>query len=184
MGSEPVVWEAHISELTRHDGRWQHVWNAFLNSCTVPSDVESFPGHPRHPEGPQSRACKEAFERCFAEPQPVNDTMKESMRKFSKALGYRRPRQWTLSDGKFQRSHADEEVAVRDGLAGILEGYVGRRGNFFYPPHGYRGWHTNFLDPRGWRLYLVHNVPSGSSSFRYRHPRTGVVRPETRTLHR
>lgn len=41
---EPVVWEAHISELARRDARWSNIWALFLTSCTIPEDVSKFPG--------------------------------------------------------------------------------------------------------------------------------------------
>ena len=42
---EPVVWEAHISDLTRRDSRWSNIWALFLHSCTIPEDVDQhYPG--------------------------------------------------------------------------------------------------------------------------------------------
>ena len=34
--------------------------------------------------------------------------------------------------------------------------FIGIRGWFWYPPKGFREWHTNMYDPSGWRLYIVH----------------------------
>ena len=41
------------------------------------------------------------------------------------------------------------------------------RGNFFYPPSGFREWHTNYRNP-GLRAYCVFCDESFSSSFNYR----------------
>jgi len=47
-------------------------------------------------------------------------------------------------------------------------------GNFWYPPGGYMGWHTNLRTP-GWRLYLTRADEPGRSFFRYRDPVTGEI---------
>ena len=33
---------------------------------------------------------------------------------------------------------------------------LGNSGQFFYPPGGFRTWHTNVWDGLGWRGYIVH----------------------------
>ena len=53
---------------------------------------------------------------------------------------------------------------------------VRSRGFAYFPPHGYQAWRKNAFDKAGsYRLVLVHNVPTGRSFFRYRHPSTGLV---------
>jgi hypothetical protein len=43
------------------------------------------------------------------------------------------------------------------------------RGNFFYPPGGFREWHTNSINP-GWRAYCVFSDEAKTSSFNYLSP--------------
>ena len=91
--------------------------------------------------------------------------------------------EWVLSKGKYIRDGiGEEEDQVRELLGPIL-GSVERKnkikhsGNYYFPPNGYKSWSKNALaSSEGWRLYLVHNVPTDKSSFRYRHPTTGLVR--------
>jgi hypothetical protein len=37
-------------------------------------------------------------------------------------------------------------------------------GQFFYPPGGFRIWHTNCFDGLGWRGYIVHVDQDGKSA--------------------
>ena len=57
------------------------------------------------------------------------------------------------------------------------------RGFFYYPPQGWREWHSNWNTP-GWRMYLVSNTVDRGSSFFYRDFRTGSVvhREEPRAI--
>ena len=48
------------------------------------------------------------------------------------------------------------------------------RGNFFYPPGGFREWHTNSINP-GWRAYCVFSDESSLSSFNYINPASGSL---------
>jgi hypothetical protein len=48
------------------------------------------------------------------------------------------------------------------------------RGNFFYPPGGFREWHTNSINP-GWRAYCVFSDESSPSSFNYINPASGSL---------
>lgn len=45
-------------------------------------------------------------------------------------------------------------------------------GFFWYPPGGFREWHTNAYNAYGWRLYLVYVEEEGKSSFNFIHPKT------------
>jgi len=47
-------------------------------------------------------------------------------------------------------------------------------GNFWYPPGGCMGWHTNLRTP-GWRLYITRADAPGRSFFRYRDPASGAI---------
>ena len=41
------------------------------------------------------------------------------------------------------------------------------KGLFYYPPGGFREWHTNMLDDTSWRLYYIHATEVNKSWFRY-----------------
>jgi len=41
------------------------------------------------------------------------------------------------------------------------------KGLFYYPPGGFREWHTNIHDDTSWRLYYIHATEDGESWFRY-----------------
>jgi hypothetical protein len=85
---------------------------------------------------------------------------------------------WSPSQGKYSRQY--NAVSSNQHITHILqqlcqifhEPHLPHRGNFYYPPNGYREWHTNQFDPSGWRLYLIHTVPTGCSLFRYHLPST------------
>lgn len=171
---EPAVWEAHISHLMRHDPRWQRIWTTFVKHCSVPEDVESFPGHKTQEETPRGRQHMAAYDRCLKDPETFNDMMKEYASRVGKAFRMSPRRdEWRLARGKYTRHMAEVEDNIAEDLSLILGGQATNRTNFYYPRKGFRSWHTNSLDMVGWRVYLIHNI--GNSSFRYRHPQTGVV---------
>jgi hypothetical protein len=51
-------------------------------------------------------------------------------------------------------------------------------GQFWYPPGGFMGWHTNERSP-GWRLYINYADEPGKSFIRYRDPASGAVVTKT-----
>jgi hypothetical protein len=181
------VYEFHIQDLIRHDERWREVWIEFLQSCTVPH--QPLPHH-----------SMEEYERTKLSPPKVfSDTIREVILKLRRRWIHRRPRGrrgsaeaeaevgheevpddgWYPSDGKYCREHG-QSPHIRAALTTLNQIFHDnlppQRGNFFYPTNGYREWHTNRFDPHGWRLYLVHTIPSGCALFRYQN---SVNRDET-----
>lgn len=66
-----------------------------------------------------------------------------------------------------------------DALENVFGGEVRFSGSMWYPPSGYRLWHTNETQP-GWRMYLIDfdedfDDPQHTSFFRYLHPETGEL---------
>ncbi|MFH8788280.1 Nif11-like leader peptide family natural product precursor [Streptomyces roseoverticillatus] len=64
-------------------------------------------------------------------------------------------------------------------LEGLFGGEVRFSGALWYPPAGYRLWHTNEDQP-GWRMYVIDTdrpfeTPEKSSFFRYMNPRTQEI---------
>jgi hypothetical protein len=74
------------------------------------------------------------------------------------------------------RSHVDRLVVAKLRRC-FRDGWrlgIGNSGNFWYPPGGFMGWHTNLSTP-GWRLYINVVDEPGKSFFRYREPSTGEI---------
>ncbi len=81
--------------------------------------------------------------------------------------------------------HAEYESYLRSKtrLVSTLDRFFGEEvrfsGSLWYPPGGYRAWHTNQTQP-GWRMYLIdfdgpEAEVAGKSFFRYMDPRTGEL---------
>lgn len=77
----------------------------------------------------------------------------------------------------------DDYLAAKTRVIGALEDVFGDEirfsGSMWYPPSGYRLWHTN-KDQPGWRMYLIDfdddfTDPEQTSFFRYRHPESGEL---------
>lgn len=71
------------------------------------------------------------------------------------------------------------ELRLFNDLIRVVSDYFGTlcdpRGNYYYPPGGFRTWHTNQFDAPGWRMYLVDVEQDEQSYFRYLHPKTGEL---------
>jgi hypothetical protein len=82
--------------------------------------------------------------------------------------------------------HVEHELYVpyfraKTRIISALERFFGDEvrfsGSMWYPPNGYRAWHTNETQP-GWRMYLIDfdatgTEIAGKSFFRYMNPQTG-----------
>jgi hypothetical protein len=82
------------------------------------------------------------------------------------------------------------KVRVIESLEGVFGSEIRCSGNLWYPPGGYRLWHTNETQP-GWRMYVVDLGDSDGEDgdgprpfFRYQSPSTGelVTLPERRRI--
>jgi len=65
-----------------------------------------------------------------------------------------------------------EQAAFAAPLKKLLGQEVLVRGNFFYPPGGFKEWHTNMHHEPGWAMYIVHVEEDHQSWFRYIDPLT------------
>jgi nitrogen fixation uncharacterized protein len=77
----------------------------------------------------------------------------------------------------------DDYLAAKTRVVAALEDVFGDEvrfsGSMWYPPSGYRLWHTNEDQP-GWRMYVIDvdedfPDPGNTSFFRYQHPDTGEL---------
>jgi hypothetical protein len=175
-----VIYEFSIHELSKFDHRWGDIWTEFLLSCTTPT----------HPLPPQNH--QEFLRNKTLPPKIFKDTVMEIWLKVKNRINHNRVHMrgrrapdegdnedgWVPSHGKYSRQY--NAVSSNDHITRILQlicqifsdPHIPHRGNFYYPPNGYREWHTNQFDPFGWRLYLIHTNPTGCSLFRYHLPST------------
>jgi hypothetical protein len=165
-----VVYELYLKDLQFLDQKWSLFSHFFLKSCTKPENNVL----PNHSNSTYLRAKN-------GEPRKILDTSHEFM---SKSASFCRKinanDDWSASNGKFQRDRASNHDVIMANryLNSILNTPLDnhQRGNFYYPPQGYREWHTNQFDVHGWRLYVVHTVPDGCAQFNYVDPQTGEVK--------
>lgn len=73
-----------------------------------------------------------------------------------------------LNDEVIHVKRALDQIVARKAAAELKLGRISVRpsGQFWYPPGGYMGWHTNSGAP-GLRLYISHAAEPGKSFFRY-----------------
>ena len=66
------------------------------------------------------------------------------------------------------------KIKKDDGLIELIQETFGSNlesnptGYFWYPPKGFRNWHTNRLDRRGWRIYLTYTYEDDQSWMSYK----------------
>ncbi len=72
----------------------------------------------------------------------------------------------------------DRKARMADLIAAVSE-FFGTpcrcQGDYWYPPGGFRDWHTNKYDATGWRLYIVDVDLPARSYFRIKNPRTQQI---------
>lgn len=187
-----ALYEFSIHDLIANDPRWNTVWTEFLSSCTTPSLPlihHNYQEYNRNKTSPP-RIWRDNL---------LEIWLKMRRRFFHQRRRRRRGRVpggrqnedaeqqirmeddddddgWYPSDGKYSRRYDGENHHITKALQQLSsifnEPMIAHRGNFYYPPNGYREWHTNQYDPLGWRLYLVHTIPTSCAIFRYRLPHT------------
>lgn len=69
-----------------------------------------------------------------------------------------------------KKEHSYLTKVIENRLSHELKSNVINEGIFFYPKHGYRGWHTNIHDRIGWRMYVVLTKAIEKSFFRALNP--------------
>jgi hypothetical protein len=180
------VYEFNINELSELDHRWALVRDYFFASCTVPEDQMLPRYHRSWYERAKNGNPKPYADSNFELTNKILSSGRMACRRFFRMMGMRpnrttQMREWYPNNGKFQRctGYSRTITAAREVVSNILNenlNVASQRGDFYYPNGGYREWHSNQYDPHGWRLYIVHTVPSGCASFQY-------VDPHTKTRH-
>jgi hypothetical protein len=81
------------------------------------------------------------------------------------------------SNGKFQCGNKKLKSELHNIIKNIYgDEFIELRGWFWYPPKGFREWHTNRYDPPGWRIYLLSVEEDNKSWFLLRDPKTGELK--------
>ncbi len=83
----------------------------------------------------------------------------------------------SLLDRRVNRLRGNLDAAIEQRLRGLFPDdrvQSLNSGDFWYPPGGYMGWHTNSQVP-GWRLYVTRTDTPDQSFFRYCDPENGEI---------
>jgi len=86
---------------------------------------------------------------------------------------------WHVRNGKYQHLIQDKSFPNyywrEQEMVELYNIGTDARGNFYYPPGGFREWHTNRIHVPGYRMYFVACVGDGESYFNYINPDTDEV---------
>ena len=163
-----LVYNFNIVDLVKVDDRWDKVWSKFISSCSRPTVIHC-----------QQGVYSSTYDRTINEPpRLILDSIEEFFSFLKKVFcgysgGSMSNNGWVWHKGKYRRNgaHNSDIYLATKSLEEIFESRLNGelRGNFYYPPKGFREWHTNKYDRHGWRLYLVHTSSS------HRHSKSCVV---------
>jgi hypothetical protein len=86
---------------------------------------------------------------------------------------------WMLNSGTLVHKYI-KTLSIKYSYESKGETIEGIKGLFYYPPGGFREWHTNMFDDTSWRMYYINATEDGKSWFRYVPPGTNktVVVPD------
>jgi cbb3-type cytochrome oxidase subunit 3 len=150
-----------INMLSLKDERWKEVYKQFKQLQTKPSKLHVFTPD----EQDKSIASKS-----HPEPSSVIDNREKQAKKSGTSTDV--SEDWYWMGGKWARKLDNSKYeGIRVLLSQIFNSPVTIRGIFYYPPGGYREWHSNRYDPPGTRLYLI-GKGDGESAFYYHHKYT------------
>lgn len=105
-------------------------------------------------------------------------------------LGKYQPEEVQIRKGVLRRQQLPHRVASgyvkldqrKERMAELIEEvsrFFGEKchcqGDYWYPPGGFRDWHTNKYDTSGWRLYIIDVDAPAESYFRIKSPATGEI---------
>ena len=157
-----------MSQLIEMDPRWNIIKETFIHLCTKPDDTVVF-----------SEKEQKVFEESHAYPESFDEIDRWEHEYRMKGTVAVNDNTWTRCFGKYSIWSTTVQRDPRFARLGhyirhILGGNVQLRGVFYYPPGGFREWHSNKYDPPGYRLYLVRSM--GDSTFQYINQNKEMVR--------
>lgn len=161
-----LVYECPVKTLCSNNNVWQQIWNLFQSSCTQPRHDINIYKTPIH--------NMKTYDECFAKPSIDKDDRQPETRYTATQS------KWIGRAGHFYRDPMRNPTMqrARQLIANRLlktKSTLQQRGDFLYPPFGYRSWHTDKRIKLGWRMYIVHVDTPGGSVFRVRDPGSGNV---------
>lgn len=165
-----------ISDNTIHKIRCDDVpelraiWNA-LEAAPLPK-VGSFSKLFANPQ--VARDIKALGQTCFKKP-PIQ-------RPFDRTWAFEYDENWVVHLGRLTYNHAK---AHQSALAHKIRDIFGEQGRlsgfFYYPPGGFKEWHTDYEDPltdpeKKWRVYILRTTKDNKSWFQYFDHASGSIR--------
>ncbi len=160
FGEEGFVWQLHHSRIPEFE-ELRADWLAHFDHSDTKWDPYAVPMHTR---------MREILQRVPWTPQDQT-AIKLHEQSFSEYAGKdRRSTGWYAVGGHYaKREILNRNTEEHSAFLGryFEEHSMNNTGYFYYPPLGYREWHTNENNPIGWRLYYVHVDREDSSWLHY-----------------
>jgi len=197
-GSRAVVYELEPSSIPR----FAPVWESFEASCSLPNRTaedlyQTRAGGGEFQHFHATCALEVSFRTVLAGWARERKEWTRWMWDLAVVSDTPINTEWWPYGGKYERASAVNgmpapfkvhRTLAEDGLLNALSGWIEGlqretgietrpwrpQGFFYYPPGGWREWHTNWNTP-GWRMYLVRNAANRGSDFFYTDFRTGEV---------
>jgi hypothetical protein len=153
-----VIHRIHHSEVPELQAIWEALEATELPKVGSCSKLFAhLPGVPKQ--------IKALGETCFTRP-PVKVP-------FDRRWAFRYDENWVVHLGRLTYDH---EKALDTPLARTISSIFGDQGRlsgfFYYPPGGFKEWHTDFEDPqpdseKHWRIYMLRTTRDARSWFQY-----------------
>lgn len=102
--------------------------------------------------------------------------------KFNRRFAFRFSEQWLVHLGRvIFESEKAESLPLWSKIKEVFGEDSRMSGLFYYPPGGFKEWHTDFEDPQGdperrWRIYLIKSADDRKSWFQYLDPATDKIK--------
>lgn len=161
------VYSFNINELEGFD----KLWNAVQELSTIPADFNpaEFGLHRSQP------LVREQLLTVDALPSDAIKSFESSQEHYEQAMknmpqpvsNLFLPFAATVRLGEQTTPGSEARLRLERLVSSCLGEGIEMRGNFLYPPGGFRGWHTNQYDELGWRMYIINTDRDSESDFRY-----------------
>ena len=158
-GGTDVIHRIHHSEIPELDEIWR-----VLEATELPKipSLAKVIGNERE----VARQMKALGDTCFKKP-PIQIP-------FDRRWSFRYDEDWVVHLGRMTYDHSKVQATELAATVREVFGDEGRlSGFFYYPPGGFKEWHTDFEDPqidaatRHWRIYMLRTTKDAKSWFQY-----------------
>lgn len=180
---DKVVYSVPIHEITRTFPLLQELWNDYKGLCNFGTDAN------RQTNGLNTIIEKTPYlEKMRNEIMLYPDKEKYDGYELTEIFGDENNKPvvipfnkvWYIKNGKYQHSVNGlcfPRYHWKSDKLKILERlYIEPRGNFYYPPGGFREWHSNRTHGAGYRMYFVACDKDHKSGLNYIDPLTNKVK--------